>query len=184
MELKETMKVYSAFGRYVVKQGRTNLSKKSKSPNNYTGSLYNSLKYSDPIETSGKIIMKIMMDNYGMFQDAGVYGSDPSLVKGGKQKGKSTNTIFGRYSYKSKMPPMKPLMNWAKFNKIRFRDKKGKYKKGNYTAIGFWLQKRVFAQGLKPTLWFTRPFRAAFQKLPQQLAEAFAADLALNLKQK
>jgi hypothetical protein len=185
MEYNEIMKAYSAFGKYVVQQGRTNLSKKTKSPNNYTGALYNSLKYLPPKESNGKVIMSILMDSYGMFQDAGVYGSNPSLVKDGTQKGKATNTIFGRYSYKSKMPPMKPLMDWAKFNKIRFRDKKtGKYKSGNYKAIGFWLQKRIFAQGIKPTLWFTKPFRAAFQRLPQELAEAFAADLALNLKQK
>ena len=183
MELKEMMKVYSAFGQYVVKQGRTNLSKKSKSPNNYTGGLYQSLKYS-VAENNGDLSLKILMDNYGMFQDAGVYGANPKLVKGGKQKGKSTNTIFGRFSYTSKMPPMKPLMNWAKFNNIRFRDKKGKYMKGNYKTIGFWLQKRIFAQGIKPTLWFTKPFRKAFENLPADLSKAFAADLALNLKQK
>ena len=79
---------------------------------------------------------------------------------------------------------MKPLMDWAKFNKIRFRDKKGKYMKGNYKTIGFWLQKRIFAQGIKPTLWFTKPFRKAFENLPADLSKAFAADLALNLKQK
>jgi len=183
MEFKEIMKAYSAFGKYVVKQGRTNLSKKTKSPNNYTGALYNSLK-SSVKESDGEVLLTILMDSYGMFQDAGVYGSDPSLVKNGKQKGKSTNTIFGRYSYKSKMPPMKPFIGWAKFNKIRFRDKGGKYKKGNYRTIAFWLQKRIFAQGIKPTLWFTKPFRAAFQRLPKEVAQAFAADLALNLKQK
>ena len=118
------MKAYSAFGKYVVQQGRTNLSKKTKSPNNYTGALYKSLKYLPPKESNGKVIMSILMDSYGMFQDAGVYGSNPSLVKDGTQKGKATNTIFGRYSYKSKMPPMKPLMDWAKFNKIRLETKK------------------------------------------------------------
>tara|TARA_R110000868_G_scaffold357493_1_gene618973 strand:- start:8 stop:556 length:549 start_codon:yes stop_codon:yes gene_type:complete len=181
MELTELMKAYSAFGKYVVQQGRTNLSKKNKTPNNYTGDLYNSLKYSTE-DQNGKAILRIFMDNYGMFQDAGVYGAKPSLVNGGEQKGKSSNTIFGRYSYKSKMPPMKPLMNWAKFKKIRFRDKEGKYLKGNYRTIGFWLQKRIFAQGIRPSLWFTRPFRKAFERLPQELAKAFAADIILNLK--
>lgn len=185
MEYNEIMKAYSAFGKYVVKQGRTNLSKKTKKPNNYTKNLYNSLRYTPPKESNGKIVMSILMDAYGIFQDAGVYGSKPSLVKKGKQKGKPTNTIFGRYSYKSKMPPLKPLMNWAKFNNIRFRDKEsGKFKKGNYKAIGFWLQKRIFAQGIAPTLWFTKPFRAAFQRLPEEIARGFAEDVLLNLKDK
>tara|TARA_R100001460_G_scaffold5643_3_gene15484 strand:- start:1224 stop:1781 length:558 start_codon:yes stop_codon:yes gene_type:complete len=185
MRYEETIQAYSAFGKYVVQQGRTNLTKKTKKPNNYTKSLYNSLKYASPKESNGKITLSFFMDVYGMFQDAGVYGSNPSLVKKGKQKGKATNTIFGRYSYKSKMPPLKPIMNWAKFNKIRFRDKKtGQFKKGNYKAIGFMLQKRIFAQGITPSLWFTRPFRAAFKRLPEELAIGFSEDVLNFLKKR
>lgn len=185
MKYEEMIQAYSAFGKYVVQQGRTNLSKKTKKPNNYTGSLYKSLKYTPPKDSNGRVTLTFLMDVYGMFQDAGVYGSDPSLVKKGKQKGKATNTIFGRYSYKSKMPPLKPMMNWAKFNKIRFRDKKtGRYKKGDYKAIGFWLQKRIFAQGITPSLWFTRPFRAAFKRLPEELAIGFSEDVLNYLKKK
>ena len=185
MKYDEMIQAYSAFDKYVVQQGRTNLSKKTKKPNNYTGSLYNSLKFTPPKDSNGRVTLSFLMDAYGMFQDAGVYGSDPGLVKKGKQKGKSTNTIFGRYSYKSKMPPLKPMMNWAKFNKIRFRDKKtGKYKKGDSKAIGFWLQKRIFAQGITPSLWFTRPFRAAFKRLPEELAIGFSQDVLNFLKQK
>ena len=44
METKNLEEVYDEFGKYVVQQGRTNLTKK-KAPQNYTGSLYNSLKY-------------------------------------------------------------------------------------------------------------------------------------------
>ena len=54
------------------------------------------------------------------------------------------------------MPPMQPLMQWAKKKNIRFRDEKGRFAKGNYRTIGFWLQKRIFAQGLKPTLFFLK----------------------------
>ena len=194
METKNLEEVYDEFGKYVVQQGRTNLTKK-KAPQNYTGSLYNSLKYEILKKSDGKVI-GFFMDSYGMFQDAGVFGANPSLInsenKKGKQKGKSVKSVFlkpmgdySRFSYKSKKPPLSPLIKWAKYRKIRFRDKaSGRFKKGNYEAIGYWLQKRIFAQGIKPTLWFTKPFRAAFQRLPQELAEAFAVDLALNLKQK
>ena len=75
------------------------------------------------------------------------------------------------------MPPLQPLIQWAKYKKIRFRDSKGQFKKGNYKTIGFWLQKRIFAQGLKPTQFFSKAFRVAFKKLPSELLEAFKIDV-------
>ena len=51
---------------------------------------------------------------------------------------------------------MQPLMQWAKRKNIRFRDEKGRFAKGNYRTIGFWLQKRIFAQGLKTNLIFLK----------------------------
>jgi hypothetical protein len=46
--------------------------------------------------------------------------------------------------------------------------------------LGFWLQKRIFAQGIKPSLFFTKPFEAAFKRLPDELIEKFGLD-AMNL---
>jgi len=42
------------------------------------------------------------------------------------------------------------------------------------------LQKRIFAQGIKPSLFFTKPFEAAFKRLPDELIEKFGLD-AMNL---
>ena len=194
MKLEGINKAYSDFGKYVVQQGRTNLSKK-KSPNNYTGNLYNSLKYQVSDE-SARIVLTFFMDNYGMFQDAGVFGAKPSLInsknKKGKQKGKKVDSVFlkpmgdySRFSYKSKMPPMKPLMDWAKFKKIRFRDKSsGRFKKGNYKAIAYYLQKSIYAQGIKPTLWFTTPFKRGFVRFLEDIESGFLDDIMQTLKQK
>jgi len=79
------------------------------------------------------------------------------------------------------MPPLNPLINWAKMKKIRFRDKEGKFKRGNYKSIGFWLQKRIFAQGLKPSLFFTKPFEKAFKNLPTEVINAFAIDIEKSI---
>ena len=65
--------------------------------------------------------------------------------------------------------------------KIRFRDKEGKFKRGNYKTIGFWLQKRIFAQGLKPSLFFTKPFNKAFSQLPDNLVNAFVLDVEKSI---
>ena len=179
MEYKEVEEALEKFGKYVIQQAKSNLTKDNKG----SGSLYNSLKYDLTLEQNA-FLLDFIMEGYGIFQDAGVYGSKPSLVKNGKQKGKSTNSIFtgangikNKFSYKSKYPPLQPLLIWAKDKNIRFRDASGKFKRGNYKTIAFWLQKRIFAQGLAPTLFFTKPFRAAFKRLPSEVLEAFKIDV-------
>ena len=197
MEYKEVKEALEKFGDAVVNQAKLNLRKDDMG----SGSLYNTLKKDLTVEQNA-FLLDFLIEPYGMFQDAGVFGANPSLansykykrVKGkrvkaglkykGKQKGKSTNSIFtgasgikNKFSYNSKMPPLQPMIEWAKYKKIRFRDEKGQYKRGNYKTIGFWLQKRIFAQGLAPTLFFTKAFRQAFKNLPSELLEAFKIDV-------
>ena len=76
---------------------------------------------------------------------------------------------------------MQPLMKWAKMKNIRFRDEKGRFQKGNYRSIAFWIQKSIFAQGLKPTLFFSKAFRKEFKKLPSEILEAFKIDVERQL---
>ena len=86
-----------------------------------------------------------------MFVDRGVRGSNPSLVKNGKQK-----APLAPYTFRNKMPPLKAILPWVKLKKLRLRDKKGKFKKGNYRSIAFMVQRSVFAQGIRPTMFFTK----------------------------
>ena len=171
MTLKETNEALNKFGKYVVQQSKSNLTKDKKGG----GSLYNSVRY-ELTEEQNAFLLDFLMEDYGTFQDLGVKGSKPSLVKNGIQKAPNSP-----YSYKSKRPPLNPLMKWAKMKKIRFRDKEGKYRRGNYKTIGFWLQKRIFAQGLKPSFFFTKPFEQAFKNLPKEVAESFALDVEKDI---
>ena len=113
------------------------------------------------------------MEEYGVYQDKGVSGVE-----------KKYNTPF---SYKSKMPPIKPLAQWAKSRNIRLRDAEGKFKKGNYNTIGYLIARSIYKKGIKPSLFFTKPFEQAFKKLPDELVEKFGLDvedfLAFTLKQ-
>ena len=163
-----------AFGKYVVQQSRSNLTKQK---HNVSKGLYNSIGYKIT-EENGKFDLTFVMDEYGTFLDKGVKGANPSLVKNGKQKGGNSP-----YSYKSKRPPMQPLADWAKKRDIRLRDKKGKFKKGNYRTIGFILQRSIYAQGIKPSMFFTKPFTASFDRYPQLLNKAFLQDIIEELKQ-
>tara|TARA_R100000544_G_scaffold36023_1_gene23823 strand:+ start:1622 stop:2152 length:531 start_codon:yes stop_codon:yes gene_type:complete len=157
-----------AFGKYVVQQSRSNLTKQKR---NVSKNLYNSLKYNLQ-EKDNSFFLSFIMDEYGTFLDRGVRGADPSLVKNGKQKGADSP-----YSYKTKKPPMQPLADWAKKRNIRLRDEKGRFKKGNYRTIGFILQRSIFAQGIKPSLFFTKPFDVAFKRYKKGIKKSFMQDI-------
>jgi hypothetical protein len=80
------------------------------------------------------------------------------------------------------MPPIKPLAEWAKSKGIRLRDDKGKFKKGNYNTIGFLISRSIFRKGIKPSLFFTKPFEQGFKKLPDELIKAYGLDVEEFLK--
>ena len=183
MDFKAVQEALDIFGDAVIDGAKRNLRKDDMA----NGSLFKSLRKDLTVE-QGIFLLDFLMEDYGKFQDAGVWGAKPSLVTTkkykGKQKGRANNSIFigangikNKFSYSSKRPPLEPLIKWAKYKNIRFRDSKGQFKKGNYKTIGFWLQKRIFAQGLKPTQFFSKAFRKAFKKLPSELLEAFKIDV-------
>ena len=159
MRLKETKEALIKFRNFVIQQSRSRLTKGKKNVNK---DLYNSLEGNVKVMPNS-INVQFSMEDYGVFQDKGVSGKE-----------KKYNTPF---SYTNKMPPLKPLANWAKFRNIRLRDKKGRFSKGNYNTIGFLIARSIYKKGIKPSLFFTKPFEQAFKKLPEELTEAFGLDI-------
>jgi len=155
MELKKTQEALEAFKKFVIQQARTRLSKNNK---NISKKLYDSLDGIIKV-TPNAIQVQFLMEEYGLYQDKGVSGTQ-----------KKYNTP---YSYTSKMPPIKPLAEWAKTKNIRLRDEQGKYKKGNYNTIGYLIARSIYRKGIKPSLFFTKPFEQGFKKLPEELAKTF-----------
>lgn len=157
--LNRTKEALDDFKKYVIQQSRTNLTKGKK---NVDKKLYNSLQgFID--ESPAGFRLYFEMEDYGMFQDKGVSG-----------KKKKYDTPF---SYTNKKPPIGPLAQWAKKKNIRLRDEKGRFKKGNYNTIGFLISKSIFEKGLKPSLFFTKPFERAIKRLPEDLQDAFGEDI-------
>ena len=169
MEFKRTQEALEAFKKFVIQQARTRLSKDRK---NVSKELYNSLDAIIKV-TPNAIQVNFEMEEYGLYQDKGVSGTE-----------KKYNTP---YSYKTKMPPIKPLADWAKSRNIRLRDEQGKFTKGNYNTIGYLIARSIYRKGIKPSLFFTKPFEQGFKKLPDELVEKFGLDvedfLAYTLKQ-
>tara|TARA_R100000935_G_scaffold37856_1_gene58991 strand:+ start:78 stop:599 length:522 start_codon:yes stop_codon:yes gene_type:complete len=159
MRLKKTEAALEAFKNFVIQQARTRLTKSKK---NVSKELYNSLKGNVKVMPNS-INVDFEMEDYGLFQDKGVSGKE-----------KKYNTP---YSYTTKMPPVKPLADWAKKKSIRLRDDKGKFKKGNYNTIGFLIARSIYRKGIKPSLFFTKPFEQGFKKLPNELVQQFGLDV-------
>jgi len=157
MQLKETKDILNNFAKYVIQQSRTNLTKGKK---NSSKALYNSLGYNIK-ETSNGVNIEFLMDEYGAYQDKGVSG-----------KKKKYNTPF---SYKDKMPPSSALDKWTVRRGIAPRDKSGKFIPRK--TINYLIARSIFNKGIKPSLFFTKPFEKGFKNLPPELIKGFINDI-------
>ena len=159
MQLKKTKEALNKFGKYVVQQARTNLTKKKM---NVSKALYNSLSY-EVQQVGDNLILSIGMDEYGKFQDKGVSGTK-----------KKYNTP---YKYTNKMPPPKVFSQWVVRKGLEgTRDKKtGKFL--SRKSLQYAVAKNIFKYGIKPTMFFTKPFETGFANLPEELQGAFSIDV-------
>ena len=159
MQKTEVQKELEKFRDYVISQSRSNLSRLKK---NSSKRLYQSIK-GDVKAMPNSMSIQFSMEDYGIFQDVGVSG-----------KKKKYNTP---YSYKSKMPPPKAFDKWIVRKGLAPREK-GKFK--SRKGLSFAIARSVFMNGIKPSLFFTKPFEAAYKKLPEELVEKYGLD-ALKL---
>jgi len=159
MQLKETKEALNKFGKYVVQQARSNLTKRKM---NVSKDLYDSLKYRVK-KVGNNLILTISMDEYGKFQDRGVSGTK-----------KKYDTP---YKYTTKMPPPKAFSQWVVRKGLEgTRDKKtGRFL--SRKSLQYAVAKNIFKFGIKPSMFFTKPFEKAFKNLPEELQEAFIIDI-------
>tara|TARA_X000001382_G_scaffold99757_1_gene74243 strand:+ start:1706 stop:2260 length:555 start_codon:yes stop_codon:yes gene_type:complete len=156
------------FEQRVVQAAKDNLQRTNK---NVSGKLDDSIK-GEVKQMPNSIRVFFQMDNYGWFQDQGVRG-----VKSGKS--------LSNFSYKSKggkrglkgMPPPSAFDKWTIRKPIKgIRDKKtGKFLKRK--TINFLIARSVFHHGIKASMFFTKPFNSAFEKLPNELIDKYGLDM-------
>ena len=72
------------------------------------------------------------------------------------------------------MPPPSAFDKWTIRKRIAPRDKKGRFLKRK--SINFLIARSVFNHGIKQSMFFTRPFKEAYQQLPDKLIEAYGED--------
>jgi hypothetical protein len=158
------------FGKYIVQQSRTNLTKKGKKD---TNELYKSIGY-DLQASKNSFHLSFKMVDYGKFVDLGVKGVSSSAKApnspfkfgtGTGMKGGLTNGIDG----------------WVKRKRIQFKNR-GNGKFLSYDQTAFLIRNSVWNKGIRPTDFFSRPFELAFKKLPDELTEAYALEVDKFLK--
>jgi hypothetical protein len=158
MQLDETREALNKFAKYVIQQSRSNLTRSDK---NVSKELYNSLGY-DLNVSKNSFSLSLLMEDYGVFQDKGVSGTE-----------KKYNTPF---KYTNKRPPASAFSNWVVRKGLKgTRDAKGRFvsRKGLMFAVA----NSVFKKGIKPSMFFTKPFEKAFKELNQELLQAYALDV-------
>ena len=163
------------YAKYVIQQARSNLSKDGKGK----GSLYQSLSY----KIKGSKI-SFLAENYGVFVDQGVKGNDPSRVSPnarikGQQAPNSKYRFGSGKSNRTFQEFVNAMSKWAKQKNIRFRDEKGRFKAGNYKSLGYVIASNIYNRGLKPTMFFTKPFEKGIDKFSDEMIQGLLDD---NLK--
>jgi len=154
MDKELQLKALEEFRDYVISKAKSNLRNKKS-----TGNLSKSLNAEVKVMPNS-IRFFFEMAEYGFYQDKGVSGTR-----------KKYNTEF---SYTTKAPPPKAFDKWIVRKGIAPRDKSGKFL--TRKSLQFALSRYIFVNGIKPSLFFTRPFEAAFKNLPNELIEAYGLE--------
>ncbi len=101
------------------------------------------------------------MEEYGFYQDKGVSGTK-----------KKYDTPF---KYTNKMPPPSAFDKWTIRKGIAPRKSGGQFQ--TRKGLNFAIARSIFEKGIKPSLFFTKPFEAAFKNLPDEMIESYGLDV-------
>lgn len=160
---KHVEHVMTRFAKNVIAKSRSNLTRQKK---NVSRKLYKSIDAQTSVSKNGSLSQSFFMEEYGAYQDLGVRGT------------KGTKNNFKRpspFRYRSKRPPISALNKWMVKKGIAPRNESGQFT--TRRGLMFSISKSIFEYGIPQTLFFTKPFEAAFKNLPQEIIEAYGLDL-------
>jgi hypothetical protein len=159
--MTETQKALNKFRDTIVNEAKANLKSMGKDS---TGKLSQSIT-GQVKEMPNSISMYFQMEAYGYFQDRGVKGTKSGRSESGFRFGTGSGPKGGLTN---------GIEKWVKLKGIKGRDKKGKFitQKSLVNAI----VRSIWQRGIKPSLFFTKPFEKAFKKLPDTLITKYGLD--------
>ena len=161
------------FGKYVVQQSKSNLSKKKKKD---TSNLYNGVKFEVTKEKNSTTLSFDFgtANDYWQFVDKG--------VKGVSSSAKAPNSPFKFGTGTGKSGGLtKGINGWVARKRIQFQDRKTKQFL-SYKATAFLIMRSIWNKGLETTNFFTKPFEQAFKRVPDDIYAAYALEVEEQLK--
>lgn len=169
MESSQVQESINKFRDYVISQSRANLTRMDKNVNK---KLYNSIKGVSKV-SKNSIELSFTMEPYGDVQDKGIKGKNSSA------KAPNSPFRFGTGTGR-KGGLTTAIQKWVKQRRFQFRNKEdGKFM--SYDATAWLVTKSIYSKGIKPSLFFTKPFEKAFKNLPQELVEKYGLDAERQL---
>jgi len=115
---------------------------------NVTNSLYESLDYKVKAMPNS-FEFDFIMNEYGEWVDKG--------RKAGKK------------------PPFSPIRKWVEDRRIQFRDNSGKFQ--NYDQTAWAVVGGIGRNGIEASNFYSRPFKLGYDRLPNEIVEAYALDV-------
>lgn len=158
MKQSELQKELDRFKNFVISESQKNLRKLGKD----NGKLYDSIQGRVKANPNS-FEMEFSMEEYGIYQDKGVSGTE-----------KKYSTPYKYKPGKQNRPSPRHFDKWVVRKGLAPRTKRGKF--ASRSGIKFALSVFIQKNGIKPSLFFTRPFEKAYKKLPQDLIDAFGVD--------
>jgi len=175
MKLDKLNDVMRTFVRQVVIDARNNVPFKKTS-----GRLKNSIN-GDYIPETQTAFFTMM--EYGKYQDLGVKGTQSGQSVGKRYYGNQAR----EYKYTTKMPPPSALDSFVVRKGLAPRDSKGRFvgravnTVGFQKSLAFLIARSIFGKGIKPSLFFTKPFIKYYKDLPNKVLQAFGDDFEIEL---
>ena len=165
LKLEKVNKTIQMFRDYVIREAKDNL---KRTGHNNTSSLANSIK-GEIVKDDNYVIVGFTMNDYGTFVDLG--------VKGKTSSNKSPNSPYKFGSGTGKKGGLTQGINkWVKQKGFQFRDKRGRFL--SYESTAYLITRAIFHKGIKPSLFFTKPFEAGYKKyIDIDLIKAFGQDV-------
>ena len=162
-------KTIEKFRDYVIRESKDNL---KRTGHNNTSALANSIK-GEVVTEGGFTIVGFTMANYGTFVDLGVKGKTSST------KAPNSPYKFGSGTGR-KGGLTEGIKKWVKQKGFQFRSKeegnKGRFL--SYDSTAYLITRSIFHKGIKPSLFFTKPFEAGYKKyIDVDLLKAFGQDI-------
>jgi len=170
----------NSFGKYIVKQAKTNLTKGKK---NDTKDLYNSISFKVTTNAQG-FSVQFFMENYGTFVDKGVSGTNKTRsFKDYKGKVITSPYKFGTGSSrvgKAKGGMSGIMAKWVKKKGFKWRDKKtGRFM--SHKSMGYIIARTIKRDGIQGISFFQKPLGLGLKQFGKDLLGSLKEDIIEGL---